>query len=121
MIDNSTLALAAMQAADDQAYRAPSYFVPVALGLLSAGALGWLVAALLGFARARVFGAPARWFALSAVCLVIYHLQFLVLAAGIVGGDNDLVLGVGAFFNLFVFLGAVCAVVGFTRFTNPSP
>jgi hypothetical protein len=121
MIHNSMPALLAIQAQGDQAYRAPDYFVPVALGLLAGGGLCWLLAALLGFTRARVFGAPARWFALSSVCLVIYHLQFLVLAAGIVGGDNDLVLGVGAFFNLFVFLGAVCAVVGFTRFTNPSP
>jgi len=123
MMHNSMLtALLAMQAQGDQSYRSPSYFVPVVLGLLAGGALCWLVAALLGFKRARVFGPPAWWFALSAVCLVVYHLQFLVLALGIVGGDNDLVLGVGAFFNLFVFLGAVCAVVGFTRFTNnPRP
>jgi uncharacterized membrane protein YhdT len=121
MMHISKTALLLLQTPGDQAYMAPSYFVPVALGLLVGGAICWLVAALLGFARARVFGSPARWFAFSSVCLIIYHLQFLVLAAGIVGGDNDLVLGVGAFFNLFVFLGAVCAVIGFTRFTNPSP
>jgi hypothetical protein len=113
---------ASMQAESaDQAYRAPSYFLWVALLLLAAGALGWLVAAVLGFTRARVFGAAARWFALSAACLVIYHLQWLVLAVGIAGRGTDIVLSLGAFFNLFVFLAAVCAIIGFTRFTNPGP
>jgi hypothetical protein len=28
-------------------------------------------------------------------------------------------LGVGAFFNLFVVLAAVCAIMGFVRMTNP--
>lgn len=121
LINSTAVLLLIRQSQDDQAYHAPSYFVPVALGLLALGALCWVVAAALGFARARVFGAPARWFALSSVCLVIYHLQFLVLATALAGGDNDLVLGVGAFFNLFVFLGAVCAVIGLTRFTNPRP
>lgn len=119
MLLNSTAVLLLLwQSQDDQAFRAPSYFVPLTLGLLALGALCWLVAAALGFARARVFGAPARWFALASVCLVIYHLQFLVLAAAIAGGDNDLVLGIGAFFNLFVFLGAVCAVIGLMSFTK---
>jgi hypothetical protein len=119
MLLNLMPVLLAMQEPADQTFRAPSYFVPVALGLLAGGALCWLVAAALGFARARAFGAPARWFALCSVCLILYHLQFILLAVGIVGNDNDVVLSVGAFFNLFVFLGAVCAIVGFTRFTNP--
>ncbi|HEV3469456.1 MAG TPA: hypothetical protein VG148_09070 [Pyrinomonadaceae bacterium] len=110
-----------LEAQQDQAYRAPSYFLWVALSLLAGGALGWLVAAVLGFTRARVFGAAARWFAVAAVCLVIYHLQWVVLAFGMVGGDNDVVLSLGAFFNLFVLLAAVCAIIGFTRFTNPEP
>lgn len=121
MLLTSTPVLLLMQAQGDQAYRAPSYFVPVALGLLAGGALCWLVAAALGFSRARAFGAPARWFALSAVCMILYHVQFVVLALGIVGEDNDVVLSVGAFFNLFVLLGAVCAIAGFTRFTDPRP
>jgi hypothetical protein len=106
----------AFQAQADQAYRAPTYFVPVALLLLSLGALGWLVAAVLGFTRARVFGASARWFALASVCLLIYHLQWVLLAVGIMDQGTDMVLSVGAFFNL-----SVCAIIGFTRFTNPRP
>jgi hypothetical protein len=113
--------LAWQEAAGDQAYRAPSYVIPVALGLLIAGALGWLVAAVLGFTRARVFGSSVRWFALAALCLLIYHLQWLVLAVGIIGQNTDVVLSVGAFFNLFVALGAICAIVGFTRLTDPRP
>ena len=116
---------ASMQAlqepAADQAYRVPSYFLWVALLLLAGGALGWLVAAVLGFTRARVFGSAARWFALSAACLVVYHLQWLVLSVGIADRGSDLVLSLGAFFNLFVFLAAICAIIGFTRFTNPRP
>ncbi|MEJ7617619.1 MAG: hypothetical protein WKF30_11800 [Pyrinomonadaceae bacterium] len=106
--------------AQTETYRTPSYFLPVALGLLLAGAIGWLVAAVLGFARARAFGPSIRWFALAAVCLIIYHLQFLILAFGTYQNDSDLVLGVGAFFNLFVTLGAICAIVGFVRLTEPS-
>ncbi len=113
--------LLAFQAQADQAYRAPTYFIPVALLLLSLGALGWLVAAVLGFTRARVLGASARWFALASVCLLIYHLQWVLLAVGIMDQGTDMVLSVGAFFNLFVVLAAVCAIIGFTRFTNPRP
>lgn len=113
--------LLAFQAQADQAYRAPNYFVPVALVLLACGALGWLVAAVLGFTRARVFGASARWFALASVFMVLYHLQWVLLAVGIIGQGTDVVLSVGAFFNLFVVLAAVCAIIGFTRFTNPRP
>jgi hypothetical protein len=28
-------------------------------------------------------------------------------------------LGFGAFFNVFVIIGAVCAIMGFVRLTNP--
>ena len=103
----------------DQSYRPPSYFVPVTLTLLLAGTVGWLVAAVIGFARARAFGSSTRWFALASVCLLIYHLQFLVLALGLIQNDSDLVLSVGAFFNLFVALGALCAIIGFVRLTDP--
>jgi len=111
----------ALQAQQDQAFRAPWYFVPVVLLLLGGGALGWLIAAVLGFTRARVFGASARWFALSAACLLIYNLQWLVLGLAIAGQSTDAVLALGTFFNLFVVLGAVCAIVGFTRLTDPRP
>ena len=101
----------------------PGYFAPVLFGSLLAGGLGWLIAALLGFARARAFGASTRWFSFAAVCLLVYHLQFVLLGLVAVMGaqqnDFDSVLSFGAFFNVFVVLGAVCAIMGFVRLTNP--
>ncbi len=101
----------------------PSFFVPVLLGSLVAGGIGWLVAAVLGFARARAFGASARWFSFAAVCLLLYHVQFVLLGFVAIMGrqqnDFDSVLGFGAFFNVFVVLGAICAIMGFVRLTNP--
>jgi hypothetical protein len=99
----------------------PAYFVPVVLTLFVLGVLAWLVAAVLGFGRARSFGAPARWFALSAACLTLYHLHFLLI--GIIGAigisrrqtDYGTMLNVGAFYNLFVVLGAICAIIGFLK------
>jgi hypothetical protein len=100
--------------------RLPSYFPWVVLGLLGVGGLGWLIAAALGFARARAYGEPARWFAVSAVCLLLYHVQWFVFAVyGINERNTENVVGVAAFFNLFVALGAVCAVVGFARMNGP--
>ncbi|OLE52741.1 MAG: hypothetical protein AUG51_16300 [Acidobacteria bacterium 13_1_20CM_3_53_8] len=99
-------------------YTPPTYFGIVAIALLLAGIVGWLVAAVLGFSRARAFGPSVRWFALASVCLIIYHLQFLVLAFGLIQNDSDLVLGVGAFFNLFVVLASVCAIIGFINLTS---
>ena len=108
--------LAFMQTQEaDQLFRAPTYFAPVFLVLLVAGALGWVLAAVLGFTRARGFGAPARWFALSAVCLIIYHIQLFVIGFVVAQKDNDLVLSLGAFFNLFVVLASVCAIIGFVH------
>lgn len=102
--------------------RIPSYFPWVALSLLALGGVGWLVAVVLGFARARVFGASARWFALSAVCMLVYHVQWFVFAVYGMGERNPgNVLGMAAFFNLFVALAALCAVIGFVRLTNPGP
>jgi uncharacterized membrane protein YhdT len=100
-------------------YAIPSYFAPVVLGLLLAGLIGWVIAAVLGFARARAFGPSTRWFALASVCLIIFHLQFLVLAVGVIQNDSDLALGVGAFFNLFIVLASICAIIGFVRLTDP--
>ena len=108
--------------AQADALRVPSYFPWVVMTLLGAGAVGWLIAAVLGFARARVFGASARWFALSAVCLLVYHIQWIVFA---IYGANERnvgnVVGMAAFFNLFVALAAVCAILGFVRLTDPKP
>jgi hypothetical protein len=103
----------------------PNYFVPVALTLFVVGAIVWLIAAVMGFGRARLIGASARWFALSAVCLLLYHLHFLVI--GIIGavafkqGQEDFgsMLNVGAFFNMFVVLGGFCAMLGFMKMKPP--
>lgn len=102
----------------------PAYFFVVTLLLLIAGGVGWLVAAVLGFARSPAFGPSARWFSYAAVCLIIYHLQFLLFGVlvfmGIQNQENlATALGVGAFFNLFVVLGSFCAIMGFVKLTNP--
>jgi len=103
----------------------PAYFLVVTLLLLIAGGIAWLVAAVLGFARSPAFGPSARWFTYAAVCLIIYHLQFLVFGVLVFLGTTQnpdtlsTALGVGAFFNLFVVLGAFCAIMGFVRLTSP--
>ena len=103
----------------------PNYFFPVAMLLLIAGGVGWLIAAVLGFARSPAFGPSARWFSYAAVCMIIYHLHFLLFGIFAVLGisqnsiDLSMALGVGAFFNLFVVIGSVCAIMGFIRMTNP--
>src|SRR5678816_947109 len=103
----------------------PTYFVLVTLGLLIAGGIAWLIAAVLGFARSAAFGPSTRWFSYAAVCMVIYHLHFLLFGIFAVLGvqqnsvDLSMALGVGAFFNLFVVVGAICAIMGFVRMTNP--
>src|SRR6185503_15244925 len=101
----------------------PAYFAVVLVGSLIVGGLGWLIAAVLGFARARAFGASTQWFSFAAVCLLIYHIQFVLLGFVAVMGaqqnDFDSVLAFGAFFNIFVVAGAFCAIMGFVRLTNP--
>src|SRR3954468_24649276 len=101
----------------------PGYFAVVLIGSLILGGIAWLVAAVLGFARARAFGASTRWFSFAAVCLLIYHIQFVLLGFVAVMGaqqnDFDSVLAFGAFFNVFVVLGAICAIMGFVRLTSP--
>jgi hypothetical protein len=116
-----TLALLFMQT--EMSAKQPSYFAVVLVGTLVAGGIGWLIAAVLGFARARAFGASARWFSLAAVCLLIYHIQFLLLGflavLGAQQNDFDSVLSFGAFLNVFVVLGAICTIMGFVRLTSP--
>ena len=101
----------------------PAHFYPVILSSLAAGGILWLVATVLGFARARAFGAPTRWFSFAALCLLIYHIQFVLLGIVAITGarqnDFDAVLSVGAFLNVFVILGAVCSIMGFVRLTHP--
>ncbi len=100
-------------------YNLPSYFTPVFIALLAAGAIGWLVAAVLGFARARAFGASTRWFSLAAISLLAYHLQWVALVFTITLNDSKLVFIVLATLNLFVVVGAVCTIIGFVRLTTP--
>ena len=103
----------------------PNYFFLVTLLLLIAGGVAWLIAAVLGFARSPAFGPSARWFSYAAVCMIIYHLHFLLFGVFVFLGmsqnsvDLTTALGIGAFFNLFVVLGAVCAIMGFVRLTSP--
>ena len=95
-------------------------FLWIVIGLLALGGLGWLMAAALGFARARAYGESARWFAVSAVCMLLYHVQWLVFGIyGFKERNMGNVLAVGAFFNLFIVLGAICAIVGFSRMNAP--
>lgn len=103
----------------ETAFREPTYFAPVMLGMLFLGAVGWLIAAVLGFARAKAFGASARWFSFAAVSLILYHLQFVALGFSLLTKDNSLVFNLLTFFNVFVIIAAFCAIMGFVRLTNP--
>lgn len=103
----------------NRSYTPPGYFLPVVVLMLLAGLVGWLIAAVLGFARAKAFGPSTRWFALAAVFMLIYHLQFLLIALGIILEDPNMTLSVGAFFNLFAVLAAGCSIMGFIRLTHP--
>jgi hypothetical protein len=115
-----TLALLfVFQAQTETTFNEPSYFLPVILGSLVLGSILWLVAAVLGFARARAFGASARWFSFASVCLLFFHLQFLLLAFGLIIKDLRTVFAILTFFNIFVVMGAICAIMGFVRLTNP--
>ena len=103
----------------------PGYFFFVTIVLLIAGGVGWLIAAVLGFARSPAFGPSARWFSYAAVCLIIYHLHFILFGVFAFMGlsqappDLSMALGIGSFFNLFVVLGAFCAIMGFVKMTSP--
>src|ERR1044072_8292211 len=96
----------------------PNYFFPVVVLLLVAGGVAWLIASVLGFARAAAFGPSARWFTYAAVCLVIYHLHFLLFGIFAVLGisqnsvDLSMALGVGAFIYPFLVPGAVLGGLG---------
>ncbi|MGH9875024.1 MAG: hypothetical protein ACRD9S_21420 [Pyrinomonadaceae bacterium] len=96
-----------------------NYFIPVFLGMFLLGIVASLIAAVLGFARARAFGSSARWFSYSAVCLLLFHIQLLVIGFGAISNDTTLASNMVAFFNFFIILGAVCAIMGFIRLTNP--
>ena len=96
--------------------------IVVIIVLLVAGIIGWLIAAALGFARARAFGPSTRWFALSALFVLLYHLHLVAFALlGRVESDVEKLLSFGAFFNVWIVLASVCAIIGFLRLTNPRP
>jgi hypothetical protein len=114
MIPASILMLAQIETR----YNQPTYFVPVVVLMLAAGLVLWLVAAVLGFARAKAFGPSTRWFAIGAVCMILYHLQFLLLALGFILDNPGLTLNVTAFFNFFAVISALCAIMGFIRLTH---
>jgi uncharacterized membrane protein YhdT len=97
----------------------PAYFIPIFLGMFLIGAVAWLIASVLGFARARAFGPSARWFSFAAVCLLLFHIQIIAVGFGMVTNDTSLAFSILTFLNLFVILGAVCAIMGFVRLTNP--
>ena len=107
-----------MMLQEDARFTPPNYFAPVILSLLLAGSVGWLVATVLGFARARAFGASARWFSFVSLCLLFFHLQFLLLAYAYVF-DASTAFAILTFFNGFVVVGAFCAIMGFIRMTSP--
>jgi hypothetical protein len=115
MLIASMLMLAQM----DTTFNKPTYFLPVFLGVFVVGAVASLVAAVLGFARARAFGPSARWFSFAAVCLLLFHIQILAIGFGAISNYSDLAFGMVAFFNIFIILGAVCVIMGFIRLTNP--
>ena len=100
-------------------YNLPQYFTWVFGFLLIAGGLGWLVATVLGFARARAFGLSTRWFALGAACLILYHAHWLALIFSIASQNGNIIFPILASLNLFVVLGAVCTIIGFARMNNP--
>jgi hypothetical protein len=113
------LASMVMLAQSESTFREPSYFAPAIMGMFLLGGVISLVAAVLGFARARAFGPSARWFSFAAVCLILFHIQFLVLGFGVLTKDSSLVFGILTFFNFFIILAAVCTVMGFVRLTSP--
>jgi len=113
------MGLIVMLAQSETTFREPGYFAPAILGMLALGAVTWLIAAVLGFARARAFGPSTRWFSFAAVCMLLFHLQFIGLGFRLLTKDNSLVFSILTFFNLFVVLGAICAIMGFIKLTNP--
>jgi hypothetical protein len=113
------IAMLATLAQAETTFHPPGYFTPLIFGMLVLGAVAWLIAAVLGFARARAFGSSARWFSYAAVCLILFHLQFVLFGFSLLSEDNNLVFGILTFFNVFVVLGAVCAIMGFIRLTSP--
>lgn len=113
------LALILALAQTETTFREPGYFAPTIMATFLVGGIASLVAAVLGFARSRAFGAATRWFSFAAVCLILFHVQFLALGFGVLTKDNSLVFTILTFFNFFIVLAAICLIMGFIRLTNP--
>ena len=96
-----------------------SSFIPIFLGMMLLGIVISLIAAVLGFARARAFGSSVKWFSYAAVCLLLFHIQLLLAGFGVISNDTALASSIVAFFNLFIILAAICAIMGFIRMTSP--
>jgi hypothetical protein len=95
-------------------------FTYIAMGLIAAGIIGWLLAVVVGFPRIKRMGPGGSWFALSALCILLFHVH--LLAFGVILGiatvkkqDPGLAMKVGFFFNAFIVLGAFCALIGFAK------
>ena len=93
----------------------PKYFVPIFFTLMVAGLLGCLIGAVLGFGRSRGHDGGGRWFALAAVCLVIYHVQLLVMGFAALKANASIAFPLITALNLFIFLAAVCIILGFYK------
>src|SRR5689334_23655385 len=76
---------------DQTTFDQPTYFTPVIIALFVLGTVLSLIAAVLGFARARAFGAATRWFACGAVCLLMFHIHILVFGFGVVLQNRSIV------------------------------
>src|SRR5687767_1984699 len=113
------MALLILLAQTETTFHEPGYFAPTIMATFLVGAIASLVAAVLGFARSRAFGPSARWFSFGAVCLILFHVQFLALGFGVLTKDNNLVFTILTFFNFFILLAAFCMIMGFIRLTNP--
>lgn len=110
--------LASILAQVDTTFDKPNYFIPAFLLMFLLGGVGWLVAAVLGFARARAFGPSARWFSFASVCLLLFHVQIIFVGFGVVTSDKSLAMTILTFLNFFVILGAICAIIGFIKLTS---
>src|SRR5512132_2307184 len=102
----------------DTTFDRPNYFIPVFLGMFLLGAVAWLIAVVLGFARARAFGPSARWFSFAAVCLLLFHIQIMSVGYGFITSAKSLALSILVLFNICVTLSDVCAIMGYIRQTS---
>ncbi len=121
MLDGLPLILAQADGQAAQVYDLPSYFLPIFSVLMIGGALCWLIAAVIGFGRARSFGPHVRWFALAAACLFLYHIHLLFMSFASISGKGSLAFPLITFLNLFILLAAICAIMGFMKMKASPP